>query len=211
MKTWNRPKIDVISWFAILVVIVKSPFFAREFVKNAIFHREIVMLTLYFSQSIFRCLYLVIYYIKSWNQLFCGVKTLNAPYIDGILPKGPYPPGLRMADRVLVAGYPRYFISTLPPHPPPPHPPTPTPTPPHPPPPHPTPHPVLVFSSVPWLYMLKVTGYFREPHHWKSVGLPTVVTSLLAHLSYRIIICKCINHAPAFYRARWLVKVTRHV
>ena len=28
-------------------------------------------------------------------------------YIEGILPKGPYPPCLRMADRVLLAGYPR--------------------------------------------------------------------------------------------------------
>ena len=27
--------------------------------------------------------------------------------IDGILPKGPYPPCLRMADRALLAGYPR--------------------------------------------------------------------------------------------------------
>ena len=26
---------------------------------------------------------------------------------DGILPKGPYPPCLRMADRALLAGYPR--------------------------------------------------------------------------------------------------------
>ena len=30
-------------------------------------------------------------------------------YIDGILPKGPYPPCLRMADRALLAGYPRYI------------------------------------------------------------------------------------------------------
>ena len=31
-------------------------------------------------------------------------------HIDGILPKGPYPPWLRMADRALLAGYPRYII-----------------------------------------------------------------------------------------------------
>ena len=30
------------------------------------------------------------------------------PYDDGILPKGPYPPCLRMADRALLAGYPRW-------------------------------------------------------------------------------------------------------
>ena len=28
---------------------------------------------------------------------------------EGILPKGPYPPCLRMADRALLAGYPRYM------------------------------------------------------------------------------------------------------
>ena len=30
------------------------------------------------------------------------------PYIEGILPKGPYPPYLGMADRALLAGHPRY-------------------------------------------------------------------------------------------------------
>ena len=30
-------------------------------------------------------------------------------YIDSILPKGPYPPCLRMADRALLAGFPRYI------------------------------------------------------------------------------------------------------
>ena len=32
-------------------------------------------------------------------------------YIKGILPKGPYPPCLRMADRALLAGYPRYALT----------------------------------------------------------------------------------------------------
>ena len=35
--------------------------------------------------------------------------VLNITYIDGILPKGPYPPCLHMADRALLAGYPRYI------------------------------------------------------------------------------------------------------
>ena len=44
---------------------------------------------------------------------WCGQPCLLPPnhghsYIDGILPKGPYPPCLRMADRALLAGYPRY-------------------------------------------------------------------------------------------------------
>ena len=30
------------------------------------------------------------------------------PHIEGILPKGPYPPCLCMADRALLAGYPRH-------------------------------------------------------------------------------------------------------
>ena len=33
------------------------------------------------------------------------------PDIDGILPKGPYPPCLRMADKALLGGYPRYFYT----------------------------------------------------------------------------------------------------
>ena len=32
------------------------------------------------------------------------------PHIDGILPKGPYPPCLRMADRTLLVGYARYDV-----------------------------------------------------------------------------------------------------
>ena len=35
-------------------------------------------------------------------------KHIGNPYIEGILPKGPYPPCLRMADRALLAGYPRH-------------------------------------------------------------------------------------------------------
>ena len=45
-----------------------------------------------------------------------GNKRLSEPmmvnlamHIEGILPKGPYPPCLRMADRALLAGYSRYM------------------------------------------------------------------------------------------------------
>ena len=34
--------------------------------------------------------------------------------IDGMLPKGPYPPCLRVADRALLTGHPRYMNSFLP-------------------------------------------------------------------------------------------------
>ena len=37
-----------------------------------------------------------------------GVWLNNNHDCDGILPKGPYPPCLRMADRALLAGYPRW-------------------------------------------------------------------------------------------------------
>ena len=53
VKTWNWPKIDVKSWFAIPVSMVKFSFFVCEFVKNAIFNREIVILTLCFSWPLF--------------------------------------------------------------------------------------------------------------------------------------------------------------
>ena len=35
-------------------------------------------------------------------------------HIEGILPKGPYPPCLRMADRALLAGYPQCLVSVVP-------------------------------------------------------------------------------------------------
>ena len=38
------------------------------------------------------------------------IRDFIYPHIDGILPKGPYPPCLRMADRALLAGYPRYRV-----------------------------------------------------------------------------------------------------
>ena len=37
----------------------------------------------------------------------------TSSYIDGILPKGPYPPCLRMADRALLAGYHRYLLTSI--------------------------------------------------------------------------------------------------
>ena len=37
------------------------------------------------------------------------LQSCTKPYIEGILPKGPYPPCLRMADRALLAGYPIYI------------------------------------------------------------------------------------------------------
>ena len=42
-----------------------------------------------------------------FNMMSCHVNSLH---IEGILPKGPYPPCLRMAGRALLAGYPRYVI-----------------------------------------------------------------------------------------------------
>ena len=38
---------------------------------------------------------------------------LKSKYFYGILPKGPYPPCLRMADRALLAGYTRFVITGL--------------------------------------------------------------------------------------------------
>ena len=41
-----------------------------------------------------------------WKMLL--IDNIAMWYMDGILPKGPYPPCLHMADRALLAGYPRY-------------------------------------------------------------------------------------------------------
>ena len=58
-----------------------------------------------------------------WRQLlwkcnfpimYCLLSMYDSiSYVDGILPKGPYPPCLRMADRALLAGYPRCIVCTL--------------------------------------------------------------------------------------------------
>ena len=45
-------------------------------------------------------------YVYTYN---IGITAL--PLIEGILPKGPYPPCLRMADRALLAGYPRHMVT----------------------------------------------------------------------------------------------------
>ena len=50
---------------------------------------------------------------KGWESVTkfakCGLfpSMYHSLQIEGILPKGPYPPCLRMADRALLAGYPR--------------------------------------------------------------------------------------------------------
>ena len=52
-------------------------------------------------------------YAFAWFSLFnidfmaVAETWVSADNVDGILPKGPYPPCLRMADRALLAGYPR--------------------------------------------------------------------------------------------------------
>ena len=48
--------------------------------------------------------------------IFITYYFINCPWLvmlqfDGILPKGPYPPCLRMADRALLAGYPRIMVN----------------------------------------------------------------------------------------------------
>ena len=49
-------------------------------------------------------------YILKRSSAKCSPQFCSHPnvHIEGILPKGSYPPCLRMADRALLAGYPRY-------------------------------------------------------------------------------------------------------
>ena len=67
---------------------------------------------------LFNPLYTAIWYCVTLRSVqdsdkmtFILLKSTNhhdRVYIEGILPKGPYPPCLRMADRALLAGYPRH-------------------------------------------------------------------------------------------------------
>ena len=45
--------------------------------------------------------------LQSHYSLICHQCNMLSPDYEGILPKGPYPPCLCMADRALLAGYPR--------------------------------------------------------------------------------------------------------
>ena len=53
------------------------------------------------------CKYMAIVLYFSIDEMTLGPASVVV-LIDDILPKGPYPPWLRMTDRALLAGYPRY-------------------------------------------------------------------------------------------------------
>ena len=51
-------------------------------------------------------------YFALIHALVCFLQDIIYPFIEGILPNGPYPLCLRMADRTLLAGYPRHDDGT---------------------------------------------------------------------------------------------------
>ena len=60
--------------------------------------------------------YLHMCHVWPWSSRIRLQKRLHKTlfvYIESLLPKGPYPPCLRMADRALLAGYPRYLVEAL--------------------------------------------------------------------------------------------------
>ena len=56
-----------------------------------------------------RCAFQLLYYDQ--HTFRKADHVIELPCVDCILPKGPYPPCLRMADRALLAGYPRCLFS----------------------------------------------------------------------------------------------------
>ena len=56
----------------------------------------------------------LMYLVQMYGYDFLGreefTPQVQGTHIDSILPKGSYPPCLRMADRALLAGYPRYIV-----------------------------------------------------------------------------------------------------
>ena len=56
--------------------------------------------------SLTHCGLVMPYGVRELSQ-YWFTHLQSQPHIDGILPKGPYPPCLRMADRALLAGYPQ--------------------------------------------------------------------------------------------------------
>ena len=61
------------------------------------YHHSMV-LTTWYSIQIGNC--------KDSKEVIPWSHKKHTPYLDGILPKVPYPPSLRMADRAPLAGYP---------------------------------------------------------------------------------------------------------
>ena len=52
-----------------------------------------------------------------WLYVKLKFLYIGYPYFDGILPKGPYPPCLRMSERALLAEYPRFTCLKVVQHP----------------------------------------------------------------------------------------------
>ena len=76
--------------------VMTEPTAWSQWIINFLLHTHQLIATLILTHQIFSCI--------RWNQM------LYISYIDGILPKRPYPPCLRMADRALLAGYARYQL-----------------------------------------------------------------------------------------------------
>ena len=75
--------------------------------------------TIFFLQAIFGLipwLSFIAMLLMEFNMSYMSFTIWNVvgwkPYLEGILPKGPYPSCLRMADRALLAGYPRPVTSS---------------------------------------------------------------------------------------------------
>ena len=65
---------------------------------------RIVMLLNYFNNPLHIYLSHIVYVLENSTQHFLRRNDEDTEYFDGILPKGPYLPCLRMADRALLAG-----------------------------------------------------------------------------------------------------------
>ena len=60
---------------------------------------------------------MVVFATKTFPKKYFSIESYHIfrkkllAQVEGILPKGPYPPCLRMADRALLAGYPRSVLT----------------------------------------------------------------------------------------------------
>ena len=100
LNQWHR-SIEIVNYK--LSIMISSCFALFRRASHASFRR-------------YMCIYIYIYiymYIYISVCVLCVSLSLSI-HIDGFLPKGPYPPCLRMADRALLAGYPRYIFIKCP-------------------------------------------------------------------------------------------------
>ena len=110
---WCTPKSSLLDFYLtpdvqhhIMVNVPLGPIREGPGTKNLVWH--LASMTYCSLFQIYKDIWIWILSFDVWSQVPEKYSFHSHHYIEGILPKGPYPPCLRMADKALLAGYPSY-------------------------------------------------------------------------------------------------------